>query len=138
VTPLDYINPVLWVISNLELLVVFLLASAFVVLYILFWDVRATTGGEHVWTAFLALATLGLLNVVGLFIDGRSHWWQYPTPEPAWWRPALRFTIYTFVGWSFARLVLFLIRRKFRPEKLTTAPDEYTAPRPRHLRKEQP
>ena len=35
------------------------------------------------------------------------------------WRPWFRFAVYAFVGFAFARLVIFVFKRKFWPDTVT-------------------
>ena len=119
------LNEILWNIGNLTILVIFIAATAFAVIYPILFDVKATTGGFFIWQAIASVAAIGFLIVIGLYVD---------TDDTAWWRPALRLIVYGLVAWTFIRLVYLLIVRRFRPEKLKTRPDENTLSiRPRDL-----
>lgn len=123
----DGVLVALWVLGNLVVLSVFLSASLFAILYPIFWDWRHwTTAGTRIWRAILSVAGLGLLIVIGLFLDGSVEWWQMPS-NVSGWRVLLRLVVYGLIAYSFADLVKTLVIRKFWPERLKTAPlDENT------------
>ena len=129
---LDWINPTLWVFSNLVLIYIGSALIAFVILYQAWFDPKATTGGKMIfrfaWSLILVVAVID----VGIFIDPRQDlpWYEYPR-DTIWWRPIIRAAAYSYVSYTISALILFLWKRKFRPEKLKTAPDRLLV-KPRH------
>lgn len=119
------VNHLAWVLSNVILLTVFVSATVFVFVYTILFSPGATTAGTLVRRAILSTAGLALLFVLAIFVDGRVQWYEYPS-DVAWWRPTLRLVVYSFVAHSFASLVILLFNRRFRPEKLRKAPDDWT------------
>lgn len=133
---LEWINPTLWIISNLELIYIGIVLITFVILYVIWFDPKATTGGKMIFrfayslSLFVAVIFVGIF--VGIFIDPRHDipWYAYPG-DTLLWRPIIRLGAYSYVSFTISTLVLFLWKRKFRPEKLKTAPDKLLV-KPRH------
>lgn len=121
----------LWVGGNILGLLIFFSAAIFSVLYRIWFDPRTTTAGYLIGQAILAVAGFGLLTVLGVFVNGATDWWDRPG-YVEWWRPGIRLIIYALIAYTFARLVVLLYLRKFRPERLKTRPDETTLVRVRH------
>lgn len=126
----DEFSTVVWVLGNVIAFLVFAAAAAFSILYPILFKVELTTGGKLIWRAILSTAGFGLLVVIGLFVDGRSEWTEMP-PNVIWWRPLSRLMVYGFIAFTFSSLVALLLRRRFWPKTVVTAPDEYTGPRRR-------
>ena len=88
---LEWINPIVWVITNLILIYVGIALIAFVSLYQTLFDPKATTGGKMIfrfaWSRGLVVAVI----FVGIFIDPRHDipWYEYPG-DTIWWRPVAR------------------------------------------------
>lgn len=125
-------NEVAWVMSNIILAGVCFSSILFVIAYTILFNPRATTAGLLVRRAVLSIAGMAFLFVLGIFVDGRAEWYEYPEGI-APWRPVLRLAIYLFVAYSFTSLVVLLFQRKFAPHVLHTAPDEWTV-KPRRLK----
>lgn len=128
----EWINPALWVIANLCLIYIGITLILFVVLYQVFFDPRATTGGRMIFRFALSLSFVVAIIVLGLFVDPRHDlpWYLYPI-DTSWWRPAARVVAYGYVAYTISALVWFLYHRKFHPEKLRRAPDRMLVT-PRH------
>jgi hypothetical protein len=134
----DSVNTALWILGNVTILLIVLAALVFSVLYPILFNPRLTSGGQRIWEAIGSVAGIGLLVVVGLFIDSDSQWWATPDSIVGWW-PLFRLVIFSWVAYTFGRLVVFLIRRRFWPEHLKTrdnsVPENTLEVRPRQLRK---
>lgn len=132
------VNTALWVLGNITVLLVVLAALVFSVLYPILFNPRLTSGGQRIWEAIGSVAGIGLLVVVGLFMDGDGRWWAVPDTVVGWW-PLFRLIIFGWVAYTFGRLVVFLIRRRFWPKQLktrdNTVPENTLEVRPRQLRK---
>lgn len=124
---IDDVNTFLWVTGNLIVLLVFLSAIAFAVTYPILFNPNQTAGGRAIWKAIGSVAGIGLLVVVGLFIDGATSWTARPEHVELW-RSILRLLVYGWVAYSFLDLVRVLIYRRFWPDKLKTAPSFRTGP----------
>lgn len=118
------INPVLWVLSNMLLAISFAGSFIFAVLYTVLGNPTATTAGIRIRRAFFSIAGLGLLSFLGIFIDGQVPWTQMPETVGLW-RPVVRFAVYAFVSYSVVSLIHLVIARRFFPERLRTAPDDW-------------
>ena len=129
---LETINPVLWIISNLALLYIGIVLIAFAILYVIWFDPKATTGGKMIFRFAYSLSLVVAVIFVGIFIDPRHDipWYEYPG-DIMWWRPIILLAAYGYVSFTISALVRFLWKRKFRPEKLKTAPDKLLV-KPRH------
>lgn len=125
-------NTFCWVTANVEVFVVFTASLLFSILYPILFNPSLTTGGKLIWRAILSVAAFGLLVCIGIFIDGRVEWWQYPG-DVIWWRPFIRLAVYSFIGESFVSLVVLLILRRVRPEAIKVAPEDSLNLRPRDL-----
>lgn len=132
VSSLEFINPVVWAITNLIVGYVGLMLAVFVVVYPALFNPKLTTGGQMIFRFSLSLFFVVVIVVVGLFIDPRHDlsWYEFPG-DTIWWRPVLRLGAYSYVAYTITALVWFLWKRKFRPEKLKTAPDKLLV-KPRH------
>lgn len=131
---MDVVNAIAWVAGNIVVLVIAISASAFVLLYPLLFEFEKTTAGLLIWRAVLSLALLGGLVCLGIFVDGRVPWWQYPG-DVVGWRPLLRLAVYGFIAYTFASLVALLVIRRWWPDKVKTAPKEWVENvKPRQLR----
>lgn len=129
---LERINPELWLFSNLVLIYIGIALIAFVILYQAWFDPKATTGGKMIFRFAWSLSLVVAVIFVGIYIDPRHDipWYEYPG-DTLWWRPAIRTGAYTYVAYTITALIVFLWKRKFRPEKLKTAPDKLLV-KPRH------
>ena len=127
ITFLESINPFLWIVSNLALIYIGIALILFVVAYQVFFDPKATTGGKMIFRFALSLSLVVSVIYIGIFVDPRH---EYPG-DTVWWRPAARLAAYGYVAYTITALIWFLWKRKFRPEKLDTAPDKLLV-KPRH------
>lgn len=131
-------NTFVWVLGNIIAFTVFIAALVFAVLYPILFDVNLTTAGRMIWRAILSVAGFGFLVVLGIFVDGRAEWFEFPD-SVAWWRPLVRLIIYGFIGYTFTSLVVLLLVRRFKPGILKTAPtgvfEDTLNVRPRPLRR---
>lgn len=129
---LESINPVLWVLTNLLLMYVGVALLFFVMAYQVLFDPRATTGGRMIFRFALSLGLVVSVIVVGIFVDPIYDipWHAYPG-DTIWWRPIVRLGAYAYVAYTITALIIFLWKRKFRPERLRTAPDKLLV-KPRH------
>lgn len=129
---LEWINPIVWVITNLILIYIGIALIAFVSLYLIWFDPKATTGGRMIFRFAWSLGLVVAIIFVGIFIDPRHDipWYEYPG-DTIWWRPVARMLAYSYTSYTISALILFLWKRKFRPEKLSTAPDKLLV-KPRH------
>lgn len=119
---MEVVNHILWVAGNIIILLIFVAALSFAIIYPLLFNPKLTTGGRLVWRAIFSVAGIGLMVVIGLFVDGRSEWWELP-PNILWWRPALRVLVYGYVAYSFGSLVALLFVRRFWPKQVEVAPE---------------
>ena len=128
----ERINPALWVLSNLNLIYIGIALIVFVVLYQIWFDPKATTGGTMIFRFAWSLSLVVAVIYVGIFVDPRHDipWYEYPG-DVLWWRPIVRAAAYSYVAYTISALIWFLWKRKFRPEKLRTAPDRLLV-KPRH------
>ncbi len=135
---LEWLNPLFWVIANLELIYVGVLLLAFTILYPTLFDPSATTGGKMIFRFALSLSLVVAVIVVGIFIDPRHDipWYEYPG-DTIWWRPIIRLAAYAYVSYTITSLVIFLWTRKLYPQKLKRAPDKELV-KPRHDTSEVP
>lgn len=118
---LDF-NTFVWVLSNLVLATVFVASVAFAVGYPLLFKI-STTGGWRIWRAILSIAGFGLLSVIGIFVDPATGSWLELPEGIAWWRPVVRLIIFALIAQSFASLVIYLVQRRFFPQKLQLPPE---------------
>ena len=115
-------NTIAWVTSNILVLTIFVSATAFVILYPLFFRFEATTAGILIWRAVLSFALIAALSVIGLFVDGRVDWWVLPI-DVAWWRPTVRLVVFGFIAYTFGSLVGLVIVRRFWPSRVKIHPE---------------
>jgi len=123
-------NHVMWVIGNLTVALIFVCALTFVVVYPVLFNPMLTTAGRLIWRLVISFLGLGFLAVLGVFVDGQVDWTMFP-PDVSWWRPTIRFFIYAFVAYSFGSLIGLLFTRRFHPERVRRAPDDWMV-KPRH------
>ncbi len=132
------VNETLWVLGNGTVLAIVLAALIFSILYPILFNPRLTSGGQRIWEAISSVAGIGLLVVLGLFADNDGSWWRLPEGSAGWW-PLFRFLVFGWVAYTFGRLVVFLIRRRFWPKNLKTrdsaVPENTLEVHPRQLRK---
>jgi len=119
------INQLLWVIGNFGGLFTFITAVLFATAYAVIFNPWLTDAGSRVWWAFVAIAAYGANTVLGVFIDGRTSPFVMPA-DVAPWRPLARLILLIFILIAFARLVQFVIVRRFWPDQVKIAPDEHT------------
>ena len=126
-TFLDALNTVLWVWSNVLIAYIAMALIAFRVAYVILFDPKATTAGRVIAQFTLSLIGVIGLVVLGIFVDPHANtsWWAYPS-DIAPWRPAVRFVAYGYVAYTVTSLVVVLWVRKYRPDKIQTAPNENT------------
>ena len=129
---LEWLNPTFWIVANLTLVYVVVLLIAFTVLYPTLFDPGATAGGRMIFRFALSLTLVIAVIVIGIFIDPRHDipWYEFPG-DTVWWRPTVRLGAYLYVAYAITKLVVFLWKRKFHPERLKTAPDKLLV-KPRH------
>jgi len=101
----------------------------FAIAYPILFDPRATTAGRLILNFVGSLIGIVGLVFIAVFIDPRAGglWFEFPG-DVLWWRPAVRFLAYAYVAYSLTGLVALLWMRKFRPQRLHTAPEETTIP----------
>lgn len=128
---LDAINAFMWVSANVILAYIMVLVVIFVLLYRALFEVNATTGGKLVYRFMVSLVGITGLIVLGTFIDPAAgrEWFTYPT-DVAVWRPIVRFAIYTYVAYTVTSLSVFLVIRRFYPNRVKKAED-YSFVKPR-------
>ena len=128
----ERINPALWVLSNLNLIYIGIALIVFVVLYQIWFDPKATTGGTMIFRFAWSLSLVVAVAFIGIFLDPRHEipWHKYPG-DVLWWRPFVRMAAYSYVAYTLSVLIWFLWNRKFHPEKLRTTPDKLLV-KPRH------
>ena len=104
---IERINPILWVISNLELIYIGVVLIAFVVLYVIWFDPKATTGGKMIFRFAYSLSLVIGAIFIGIFLDPRHDipWYEYPG-DTLWWRPIIRLGAYSYVAFTISTLVL--------------------------------
>lgn len=118
------INSILWVISNLLVGYISAALIVFVVGYYFLFDPRATTAGKFVFRFMVALLGAMGLIYIGIFINpapGRAPF-DY-AGDIYWWRPVIRFLVYTYVAYSTTSLAVLLVIRKYFPHMLKTTLD---------------
>lgn len=103
------LNDVLWNIGNGIIVLIFIAALLFTIIYPILFNPRLTTGGWLIWQAIASVAGIGFLIIIGLYFD--PH-------DDAVWRPLLRVFVYGLVAYTFGRLVVFLIIRRFWPNRV--------------------
>jgi hypothetical protein len=126
---MNELNTVFWVGSNLLIAYIAIALIVFSLAYPILFDPGATTAGRLILRFAGSLIGVITLVAISIFIDPRtgSAWWEYPG-DILWWRPALRFAVYSYVAYAITSLVILLWLRKYRPHLLHTAPDETTIP----------
>lgn len=122
---INSINSVFWVLGNVLIAYIGIVLLGFLVLYYIWFDVKATTGGKLLFRFMVSLLGIVFLVYLGVFVDPSSDtvWHQFPesTVEP--WRPGLRLVIYGFVAFTISSLVTLLVLRKWFPQKVKKASD---------------
>lgn len=126
------VNPVLWVVANVLLAYSGVALFVFVFGYLALFNPFLTTVGRYLFLFMVSLLGVTCLSFVGIFVDPApdSVWYRYPTHMVEWWRPGLRFVVYSFVAITVSMLSVVLVYRKWFPHKLRTARDlELITPR---------
>ena len=128
---IESFNQVAWVLANIILAYTALALVVFVVMYYALFDPKATTGGRLIFRFMVSLVGVIGLLYLGIFVDPAPdrEWFLYPDGvEP--WRPTLRVLIYGYVAFTITSLAVLLVRRKWFPHSVKTAPsDELVKPR---------
>lgn len=101
------VNPVLWVIADLELFFVSLVMLAFVAIYFFVYRWFDYAAGRSIMV-FTAALLLVLILIDTSQFTGKNPWFVYPTDSVVW-RPALRVAIYGIVSYAAGRLLWQLI-----------------------------
>ena len=121
---ISVINSLAYVLTNLLLIYVTLGVVTFVIGYYVLFYPRATTAGRLIFRFFLSIVGVIGLVFIGTFIDpidGMS-WRAVPDGvEP--WRPIVRLIVYGYVAYTITSLAALLWLRKYRPDKIKSAPD---------------
>lgn len=107
---LENINPALWVVSNMTLFYASALLVVWVALYGWKFRWQETPAGQLVFWFTLSLLGVVALSFIGIFVNGRQAWWEYP-PDVLLWRPALRYLIYLGVAVTITRMTWSLVQR---------------------------
>jgi len=126
---IDAFNTFFWVGSNILVGYIAVVLVVFALAYPILFDPRATTAGKLILRFVTSLIGVMSLVAISVFIDPRAggEWFMYP-PAIADWRPIVRFAAYAYVSYAMTSLVVLLWYRKFRPQKIQTAPNETTIP----------
>lgn len=121
---IHFINSIAWVGSNVLIAYIAVTVVAFVIGYFALYDPKATTGGKLIFRFMLSLVGVILLIFVSTFIDpsNNRNWLNYPG-DVAWWRPLIRFAIYSYVAFTTSSLAVLLVIRKWFPQKVKKASD---------------
>lgn len=121
---LNAFNSVAWIVSNLEVLYISIVLVIFVVFYFLIFDPKATTAGRFIYRFIVSLVGVIGLIFIGNYIDPAkgSQWFQFPG-DILWWRPIVRFIVYTYVAYAVTALQVLLVIRRWWPGKLRTTLD---------------
>ena len=125
-TILTHLDPIFWIVSNILVGYVTLMAIVFSVAYPIYFRPRATTVGRVVLMLMISLATVTAQQFIAVFVDPaiRNHGSFFGYPDGLyWWRSIVRFLSYAYVAYASTSLVHVLWLRKFRPERMTIAPD---------------
>lgn len=120
------INPALWIAANVVLAYVALALMVFVTMYYALFDPKATTGGRLIFRFMLSLIGVIGLVFVSIYIDPApdSEWFNYPGDRVDFWRPIVRLGIYSYVAFTITSLAILLVRRKWFPRSIKTAPSQ--------------
>jgi hypothetical protein len=120
---IDVINQFAWVGANIVLAYTAVALLVFVVLYYALFDPKATTGGKLIFRFMVSLIGIVGLVYVGIFVDpAHDRGWFVLPDDVADWRPTVRLLIYGYVAFTATSLAILLIKRKWFPQKLKTAP----------------
>lgn len=106
----QYVNPALWVVSNLTLFYTCAALVFWVAVYGLKFRWQDTPAGGLVFGFTASLLGIVALSFIGIFVNGRQPWYEYP-PDVLIWRPALRYVVYLAVAITITRLDWSLIQR---------------------------
>lgn len=130
---LEFLTAFLWIGANIFVAYIAVLVVAFVLMYYIFFDPKATTAGIMVFRFMLSLVGIIGLVVVGIFIDpvAGSGPFMGPRPDVEWWRPLLRFGVYGYVAFTITTLAAALVLRKWFPNKVKKKSD-LALVKPRH------
>lgn len=117
-------NEVVWVIANILICYISVAILLFVIGYYAFFDPKATTAGKFIFRFMLSLVGIVTLIYVGTFIDppNNADWIELPK-HVEFWQPLARLAVYSYVAFTITSLAIVLGYRKWKPEKLLTAPD---------------
>lgn len=118
------INEYAWIIGNLLVSYTAVTILAFVIMYAILFDPRATIAGKFIFRFMLSLVGITVLVFIGTFIDP-SHdreWYNLPADVEAW-RPLLRVVIYGYVAYTITSLSCLLVIRKWYPRGLKNQQD---------------
>lgn len=107
---IDYVNPSLWVVSNLTILYACLALVVWCVLYGVRFRWNSTPAGTDVFWFTMALLGLVMLSIIGIFVNPRQPWYQ-PPPDLLVWRPFLRYLVYTGIAITLTRMDWSLVQR---------------------------
>ena len=118
------INQWLWAASNLTILYIFVAGILFLAAYTILFNPSLTTAGKFIWRTVLSLIVLTFLDFLRVYVDPARPWYEM-RDDMAEWRPAATFAINVFVAYNFTMLAAFVIRRRFKPARVKTAPVGY-------------
>lgn len=107
---IEYVNPSLWVVSNLTILYASVALIVWCALYGFRFRWNTTPAGTDVFWFTMALLGLVMLSIVGIFVNPRQPWYQ-PPPDLLVWRPFLRYLVYTGIAITLTRMDWSLIQR---------------------------
>lgn len=136
----EYVNPALWIITNLILFGGYIALAFYVVIYgfVFDWiklpDGAPNVGGRLIFNLTASLGAIVALLVVQIFLvptTGRP--WYIAPPQPVFWLPSARFLIYSWlVGTIFAMSITLGIRiKRAQPMQFTVTPRESREPEPK-------
>lgn len=108
-------NPTLWVLGNLLSLYIFMVLTFFTAFYGLRFKFYENPTGLIVFSFVASLVGAFLLIIIGVFIDGRQPWYEYPQ-EILWWRAGFRDLIYLPIAVSSSFLAFRLVV-KYREQR---------------------
>lgn len=127
---IGFVNPTLWVVTNLIAFAGALALIFYVVVYGLGFnwsrlpDGSANVGGRLIFALTTSLAGVVLLAVLQIFfVPTTGRPWYIAPDEPVFWLPSLRFVVYTSITTSILAMDATLVRRFVRAQSL-----EITAP----------
>ncbi len=107
---IEYINPALWIVANLQLVYLSGALVAWVAGYGLGFRWWTTPAGRQVFAFTASLLGVVGLVFIGTFVNPQRPWWEAP-PEVFEWRPILRYAVYLAVSITLTRMVASLVQR---------------------------